>query len=68
MAKRRKRIAKISTVDGCSLEMQRLYRLARREELDLDRAKSLVHILKTISSLIMENDFDKRLEALEEMR
>ena len=64
----RKRIAKISTVDGCGHEMQKLYRLARREEIDLDRAKSLVHILKTISSLIMENDFDKRLEALEEMK
>lgn len=67
MAKR-KRIAKISTVEGCSLEMQRLYRLARREEIGLDRAKTLVAILKTISSLIMENDFDIRLEALEEMR
>ena len=48
--------------------MQKLYRLARREEMGLDRAKSLVHILKTISSLIMENDFDRRLEALEEMQ
>lgn len=65
---RRKRRAKISTVDGCSLEMQRLYRLTHREELDLDTAKSLVHILKTITSLIMENNFDKRLEAQEEMR
>ena len=60
------RIAKISTVDGCAHEMQKLYRRARREEMDLDRAKSLIYILKQISSLIMDSDIERRLEALEE--
>ena len=63
---KRARIAKISTIDGCSLEMQKLYRFARREEMSLDRAKSLVHILKQISSLIMDSDLEKRIEAIEE--
>ena len=47
------------------MEMQTLYRKARREEMDLGDVKSLIWILKNISSLIAEGDLEKRIEKLE---
>ena len=59
------RIRPINTINGCALEMQTLYRKARREEMDLSDVKSLIWILKNISSLIAEGDLEKRIEKLE---
>ena len=45
--------------------MARLYREARRGEIELSEAKSLVWILKTLSSLIADHDIEQRLEVFE---
>ena len=59
------RIKPINTIEGCSREMQTLYRKMRREEMGLDRGKSLVYVLKTISGLISDSELEKRIEVLE---
>jgi len=60
-----KKIAKLSNIEGCQHEMARLYREARREEIDLSRAKGLVWILKELSGLIRDSELEKRIEELE---
>jgi hypothetical protein len=59
------RIKPLSTVGGCSIEMARLYREARRGETDISEVKGLVWILKTLSGLITESNLEKRIEVLE---
>lgn len=61
-----KKIAKLSNIEGCQHEIARLYREARREEIDLSRAKGLVWILEELSGLIRDSDLEKRVEKLEE--
>jgi hypothetical protein len=60
------RVAKISTVNGCSIELARIYRKARRGEMDLSDAKGFAWILKTLSSMISDSDLERRLAALED--
>ena len=60
-----KRIAKLD-IEGCQHEIARIYREARREELDLSRAKGLVWILKELSGLIRDSGLEKRVAELEE--
>jgi hypothetical protein len=61
----KKRIKPLATVGGCSIEMARLYREARRGETDISEVKGLVWILKTLSGLITESNLEKRIEVLE---
>ena len=63
---RPKRIAKVSTVNGCVIELARIYRAARRGEMDLVEAKSFAWILKTLSSMISDSELEKRLAVLED--
>ena len=62
----KKRLSKITTSEEIGLEMRRVYRQVRRDEIDMNYAKGLIHILNTIVSVIRDTDFEKRLEALEE--
>jgi hypothetical protein len=63
----KKRIGKLATCEDIGLEMRRIYRQARREELDVNIAKSLIYILSMIVAVRRDTDIEERLEALEDM-
>lgn len=65
MAKRI-RIDKLGTVEGVSLEYQRVYRMARRGQMDVTIASKLAHMLKNLASIHTDHDLEKRIEALED--
>ncbi len=59
------RIAKLNNIDGISHELQKIYRLARREQMPMEKAKGLTWILKTLSSMLVEHELEKRIAELE---
>ena len=63
----KKRIRALNSIKGCSIELSKIYREARQGDLDLAEAKSLTWILKTLSGLLSDVDFEQRLQALEEL-
>lgn len=48
-----------------SAEMQKIYRMARSNELPVDQASKLMHMLAVISRQFAESELEKRIEALE---
>lgn len=48
-----------------SAEMQKIYRMARSNELPVDQASKLMHMLAVISRQFTESEIERRLEALE---
>jgi len=60
-----KRIGSLKTISDVSVEYRRVYRLARNEKLDIQTARSLAWMLKTLSGMLVESDLEKRLEELE---
>ena len=67
MSKKAKvRIGRLDTVGGVVTELGRIYRLARRSELDMADAKALTYILREIRCALEASDIERRLEALEE--
>ena len=65
MAKRI-RIDKLGTVEGVSLEYQRIYRAARRGTIEIGFASKLAFMLKNLASIHTDHDLEKRIEKLEE--
>ena len=65
MAKRI-RIDKLNTIEGVSLEYQRIYRAARRGTIEIGVASKLAHMLKNLASIHTDHDLERRIEALEE--
>ncbi len=63
--KRKVRIGRLHTVGHVVTELGKVYRLARRGELDLNDAKSLVYCLREIRCALESGDVERRLEALE---
>ncbi len=59
------RIGQLNTVGGVVTELGRVYRKARRGEMDLGDAKSLVYCLREIRCALEAGDVERRLEALE---
>ena len=59
------RIGPLNTVGGVVTELGRIYRLARRSELDMADAKGLTYILREIRCALEASDIERRLEALE---
>jgi hypothetical protein len=59
------RIGPLKDTRDCSRELGRIYRLYRSRDIDEIEAKCCTYILKTLSSIIRDNDFETRLEALE---
>ncbi len=59
------RIAPLNTVGGVVTELGRVYRLARRSELDMADAKALTYALREIRCALEASDIERRLEALE---
>jgi len=45
--------------------MQKIYRMARSNELPVDQASKLMHMLAVISRQFSESEIERRLEALE---
>ena len=61
------RIGPLNTVAGVVTELGRIYRLARRSELDMADAKALTYVLREIRCALEASDIERRLEALEEI-
>ncbi len=59
------RIGPLNTVGGVVTELGRIYRLARRSELDMGEAKALTYVLREIRCALEASDIERRLEALE---
>ncbi len=59
------RIGPLNTVGGVVTELGRIYRLARRSELDMADAKALTYVLREIRCALEASDIERRLEALE---
>ncbi len=59
------RIGPLNTVGGVVTELGRIYRLARRSELDMADAKALTYVLREIRYALEASDIERRLEALE---
>ena len=63
--KRKVRIGPLDTVGGVVTELGKVYRLARRGELDFADAKALTYCLREIRCALEAGDVERRLEALE---
>jgi len=59
------RIGPLNTVGGVVTELARIYRLARRSELNMADAKALTYVLREIRCALEASDIERRLEALE---
>ena len=62
---RKVRVARLDTIGRVVSELGKVYRLARRGELDLNDAKSLVYCLREIRCALESGDLERRLDALE---
>ncbi len=63
--KAKPRIGRLDTVGGVVTELGRIYRLARRSELDMADAKALTYVLREIRCALEASDIERRIEALE---
>ncbi len=63
--KAKPRIGRLDTVGGVVTELGRIYRLARRSELDMADAKALTYVLREIRCALEASDIERRLEAME---
>ena len=64
--KRAVRIGRLHTVGHVVTELGRVYRLARRGEMEITEAKSLTYVLREIRCALEASDVERRLEELEE--
>ena len=64
--KRRVRIGHLNTVGGVVAELGKVYRHARRGEVDMAEAKALVYCLRELRCALEASDVERRLEELEE--
>ncbi len=66
--KRKPRISHLDTVGGVVTELGRVYRQARRGELDVGDATRLAMVLREIRCALEVSDFENRLTAVEERK
>ena len=66
--KRKVRIGRLDTVGGVCVELGRIYRLARRNEMEMGDAKALTYVLTQIRVALEAKDMEMRIEALEAQR
>ncbi len=59
------RIGRLNTVGGVVTELGRIYRQARRGELDVGDATRLASILREIRCALEASEIERRLDALE---
>ncbi len=65
---RKVRIGPLDTVGGVVVELGRVYRLARRNEMEMTDAKALTYVLREIRCALEASDIERRIEALEEAK
>ena len=63
--KRKPRIGPLDTVGGVVTELGRVYRQARRGDLDIGDATRLAYILRELRCALEAGDIEARIEALE---
>ena len=63
--KRKPRIGHLDTVGGVVTELGRIYREARRGELEVGDATRLAMVLREIRCALEASDIERRIEALE---
>ena len=68
MAERQRkiRIGHLDTLGGVVAELAKVYRHARRGEMDMTEAKSLTYVLRELRSCLEAGDIERRLDQLEE--
>ncbi len=59
------RIGRLNTVGGVVTELGRVYRKARRGEMDIGEGKSLTYILRELRCALEAKDVERRLDELE---
>ena len=59
------RLSALDTVGGVVTELGRVYREARRGDLDIGEATRLTYILREIRCALEAGDIERRIEALE---
>ena len=59
------RIARLDSVGGVVSELGRVYRQARRGEIEMADAKNLTYVLREIRCALEAGDIERRIEALE---
>ena len=64
--KRKIRIGHLNTVGGVVAELGKVYRHARRGEMDMGEAKILTYVLRELRCALEAGDIERRLEELEE--
>lgn len=62
----KRRIGNLSTIGGVVDEMAKVYREARRDELDDTKAKRLVSMLNALRAAIETSILEARIDALEQ--
>jgi len=60
-----KRLPSLKSIDGIQLNLEKLFREARRGDLEIADASKLAHILKIMFEMRATKDLEKRIEALE---
>ncbi len=60
------RIGPLDTVGHVVTELGKVYRLARRGEMDINQAKGFAYVLREIRCGLEAKDVERRLEELEE--
>ncbi len=66
MSKKAKvRIGPLNTVGGVVTELGRVYRKARRGDMDMGEAKSLTYVLRELRCALEAGDVERRLDELE---
>ena len=60
------RIGRLDTVGRVVTELGKVYRLARRGEMDINQAKGFAYVLREIRCGLEAKDVERRLEELEE--
>ena len=65
---RKMRIGPLDTVGGVCTELAKVYREARRGDLDMSDAKGLTYVLREIRCALEASDIERRIEALEANR
>ena len=66
--KRKVRIGRLDTVGGVVTEMGRVYRQARRDEIEVDTASKLVYMLTQLRAALEVVSLEDRIAALEARR
>ncbi len=64
-AQKKLRIGPLNTVGGVVVELGRIYKEARRGEMDVGNATRLATILREIRSALEASDIERRIEKLE---